>query len=143
LVNLDAASYKRKGNKWLVPIQNWVNDHGGGTIIPFSVEWEEGLWKCKDDPVAKEAYLNEVPGLKSTLPRIVKVGYNALNLQYFFTAGDTEVRCWTIPGAGAIHSDFERGFIKAEVVSYDDFKSLCGGQKSMVRIVITGRLVLA
>jgi hypothetical protein len=41
LVNLDAKSYKRKANKWLVPINKWVESHGGGIIIPFSVEWEQ------------------------------------------------------------------------------------------------------
>ena len=72
LVNVDMESftlytihYKRKGNKWLIPINEWVQKHGGGTIIPFSVEWEQGLWEVKDDPVAKQAYLDEVPGLKS------------------------------------------------------------------------------
>ena len=146
LVNLDAKSFKRKANKWLVPINEWVQSHGGGIIIPFSVEWEQELWKVKDDPAAKEAFLAEANGAKSILPRIVKVGYNALNLQYFFTAGDTEVRCWTIPAgacapeaAGAIHTDFERGFIKAEVVAYEDFKSLCNGQKSMANIKAAGK----
>lgn len=81
LVNLDSKSFKRKGNKWLVPINEWVNNHGGGIIIPMSVEWEQGLWNVKGDPAAKEAYLAETAGCKSALPRIVKVGYNALNLQ--------------------------------------------------------------
>ena len=145
LVNLDQKSFKRKANKWLVPINDWVSSHGGGIIIPMSVEWEQELWKVKDDPVAKEAFLTEA-GAKSVLPRIVKVGYNALNLQYFFTAGDTEVRCWTVPGgacapeaAGVIHTDFERGFIKAEVCSYDDFKALSNGQKSMANVKAAGR----
>ena len=129
-----------------MPIGEWVKTHGGGQVIPFSVEWEEGLWRTKADPAAREAYLAEVAGCKSVLPRIVKVGYNVLNLQYFFTAGDTEVRCWTIPGgacapeaAGAIHTDFERGFIKAEVCSYDDFRSLCDNKKSMANIKAAGR----
>ena len=143
LVNLDARSFKRKANKWLVPINEWVTSHGGGIIIPFSVEWEQELWKVKNDPVAKEAFLAEADGARSILPRIVKVGYNALNLQYFFTSGEDEVRCWTIPAgacapeaAGVIHTDFERGFIKAEVCAYDDFKALCNGQKSMANIKV-------
>jgi obg-like ATPase 1 len=146
LVNLDIASFKRKGNKWLPLISEWVNSHGGGTVIPLSVEWEQKLWELRGDPAGKEAFLNESAGLKSVLPRIVKVGYNVLNLQYFFTAGEDEVRCWTIPAnatapeaAGAIHTDFERGFIKAEVVSYDDFKALCNGQKSMANIKAAGK----
>lgn len=146
LVNLDAKSFKRKANKWLIPINNWVNSHGGGIIIPMSVEWEQQLWNLREDPAAQEAFLKEVPDLKSVLPRIVKIGYKALNLQYFFTAGDTEVRCWTIPAgacapeaAGAIHTDFERGFIKAEVCSFDDFKALSGGAKSMAAVKAAGK----
>lgn len=146
LVNLDASSFKRKANKWLPKINEWVNSHGGGQIIPMSVDWEEQLWKLKGDPAARAAYLAEVDGLKSTLPRIVKVGYNVLNLSYFFTAGEDECRCWTIcqgytapEAAGVIHTDFERGFIKAEVVAYDDFKELCGGQKSYANIKAAGK----
>jgi len=146
LINLDLKSFKRKANKWLVPIDTWVKSHGGGQVIPFSVEWEQGLWAVRDDPAAREAYLTEVPGLKSVTPRIIKVGYNVLNLQYFFTSGEDEVRCWTIPAgcsapeaAGAIHTDFERGFIKAEVCAYDDFKSLCNGQKSYANIKAAGK----
>lgn len=144
LVNLDIASFKRKGNKWLPKIDAWVKSHGGGTVIPFSVEWEQQLWQLRDNPEAKAAFLAE-NGLKSMLPRIVKVGYNVLNLIYFFTAGEPEVRCWTIPAgacapeaAGAIHSDFERGFIKAEVCSFDDFKELATG-KSMAPIKAAGK----
>jgi obg-like ATPase 1 len=146
LVNLDAASFKRKGNKWLPHIQKWVDEHGGGQVIPFSVEWEQGLWNLRNDPAAKETYLADSNGAKSILPRIVKVGYNVLNLQYFFTAGEDEVRCWTIPAgatapesAGTIHTDFERGFIKAEVCAFEDFKTLSGGQKSYANIKAAGK----
>lgn len=146
LVNLDAASFKRKGNKWLVPIDKWVKEHGGGRIIPFSVEWEAELFNLRGNPEAQEAFLANSGDLKSVLPRIVKVGYNALNLQYFFTSGEDEVRCWTIPtgatapeAAGAIHSDFERGFIKAEVVAFEDFKTLSNGQKSMANVKAAGK----
>jgi obg-like ATPase 1 len=146
LVNIDEKSFRRKGNKWLVPISDWVKTHGGGQIIPVSVEWEQKLWALKEDPVAKEAFLAESSGLKSALPRIIKIGYNVLNLIYYFTAGETEIRCWTIPGgacapeaAGAIHSDFERGFIKAEVVAFDDFKELCDGKRSMGPIKAAGK----
>lgn len=159
LVNLDLRSFRRRANKWLPKINEWVQSHGGGTVIPMCVEFEQKLWNLKDDPEARDAYLKEInsplegqtlppdaPPLKSVLPRIVKVGYNVLQLQYFFTAGEDEVRCWTIPSgctapeaAGAIHSDFERGFIKAEVCSYDDFKSLCNGQKSYANIKAAGK----
>jgi obg-like ATPase 1 len=79
------------------------------------------------------------------LPRIVKVGYNVLSLCYFFTAGEDEVRAWTIPvgalapeAAGAIHTDFERGFIKAEVMAFNDFKELSTG-KSVAPVKAAGK----
>ncbi|MBS3973622.1 MAG: redox-regulated ATPase YchF [Actinobacteria bacterium] len=69
------------------------------------------------------------------LNRVIREAYRLLGLQSFFTAGEKEVRAWAIPigakapqAAGAIHSDFERGFIKAEVIAYDDYIAL-GGEK--------------
>jgi len=67
---------------------------------------------------------------------------------YYFTAGEKEVRCWTLikgstapQAAGVIHSDFERGFIKAEVVSYDDFKEHSGGdKKGMANVKAAGKM---
>jgi obg-like ATPase 1 len=47
LVNVDKRSWLRKGNKWYAPINEWVKTHGGGTIIPFSVEWEQELWALR------------------------------------------------------------------------------------------------
>ena len=65
----------------------------------------------------------------STLEKVITQGYKALNLQYFFTAGPDEVKAWTIQkgtkapqAAGRIHTDFEKGFIMAEVMNYADFK---------------------
>ena len=65
----------------------------------------------------------------STLEKVITQGYKALNLQYFFTAGPDEVKAWTIQkgtkapqAAGRIHTDFEKGFIMAEVMNYVDFK---------------------
>jgi len=70
------------------------------------------------------------PGLN----RVIRAGYRLLGLQTFFTAGPKEVRAWTVPvgtrapqAAGVIHTDFERGFIRAEVTAYDDFVA-CGGE---------------
>ena len=145
LINIDRNSFLRKANKWFGPINEWVQSHGGGTIIPFSVSWEQELWALRDDPEAKAAFLAEANGLKSVLPRIVKVGYNVLSLIYFFTAGEDEVRAWTIPSgalapeaAGAIHTDFERGFIKAEVMAFSDFKELATG-KSVAPVKAAGK----
>jgi GTP-binding protein YchF len=146
LVNVDKKSWLRKANKWYIPINDWVQSHGSGIIIPICVEWEQELWDLREDAVAKKAFLDETPGLKCVLPRLIKVGYNVLDLMYYFTAGDPEVRCWTIPrgacapeAAGVIHTDFERGFIKAEVCAFDDFKTLCDGKKSMANIKAAGK----
>lgn len=73
----------------------------------------------------------EEPGLN----RVIRAGYQLLNLGTYFTAGVQEVRAWTMPknatapqAAGVIHSDFERGFIRAEVIAYDDFIACKGEQ---------------
>ncbi len=71
------------------------------------------------------------------LPKIIKLGYKSLNLVHFFTAGEDEVRCWTVQdgakapqAAGVIHTDFEKGFICAEVMKYDDFVR-CGSEQAV------------
>ena len=73
----------------------------------------------------------EEPGLN----RVIRAGYRLLKLETFFTAGPKEVRAWTIPvsatapqAAGKIHTDFERGFIRAEVITYDDYLEYGGEQ---------------
>ena len=79
------------------------------------------------DPEDKQMFLEDMGLEKSGLDRLVKLGYHLLGLISFLTAGPKEVRAWTIPegtrapqAAGKIHSDFERGFIRAEIVAYDD-----------------------
>jgi len=83
---------------------------------------------------------------KSVIPRIIRSGRQALCLQSYYTAGPKEVRAWSIQvgttapqAAGVIHSDFERGFIKAEVCAFDDFKALHQGQASMAKIKEGGK----
>jgi obg-like ATPase 1 len=145
LINLSQADYVRKKNKWLPKIHQWVTSHGGGVMIPFSVEFETNLWKLKDSPTEREAFLEETKAT-SQLPKIITNGYSQLGLIYYFTAGDKEVRAWTVregclapQAAGVIHTDFERGFIKAEVVSFSDYKALCGDKKGMAAIKDAGK----
>lgn len=83
------------------------------------------------DPSEKEEFLASYGLAESGLDRFIKAGYRALNLITYLTAGPTESRAWTITNgmkapqaAGVIHSDFERGFIKAEVMSFDDLDRL-------------------
>ena len=89
------------------------------------------------DESEKEEYLNSI-GLNETgLNKVIRTGYNILDLITYFTSGPKETRAWTIPretiapkAASVIHTDFEKGFIRAETISYDDFISFQGDQGS-------------
>ena len=124
LVNITEEEFASKRNKWLAKIKAWIDEHSpGDTLIPFSGELESKL--------GSEASMAEAKAKGSALPKIIVTGYATLQLQYFFTAGPDEVRAWTIrrgakapQAAGVIHTDFERGFIMAEVMRYDDLHSL-------------------
>ncbi|KAH8793339.1 P-loop containing nucleoside triphosphate hydrolase protein [Hyaloscypha finlandica] len=147
LVNLTMKDYLRQKSKYLPPIAAWVTSHGGvpRDVIPFSIEFEEKAYSLRNDHDALKTFLGEGK-VKSRLEKIITEGFTKLGLQYYFTAGEKEIRCWTIPrgclapqAAGAIHTDFERGFIKAEVVAYADFHDLCDGAKSMAPIKAAGK----
>ncbi len=99
-------------------------------IIAGSIEQE----LCQLSPDEQQDYLTELDMVEPGLYRLIKAGYELLGLITFFTVGEKETKAWTIPkgtkapaAAGAIHTDFERGFIRAEVTSYDDFIN-CGGE---------------
>jgi ribosome-binding ATPase YchF (GTP1/OBG family) len=91
----------------------------------------------------KDLGLDE-PGLN----RVIRAGYALLGLQTYFTAGEKEVRAWTVrkgatapQAAGVIHTDFERGFIRAEVIAYDDYVALKGeqGAKEVGKLRLEGK----
>ncbi|KAE9971461.1 hypothetical protein Vi05172_g10031 [Venturia inaequalis] len=147
LVNLSMKDYLRQKNKYLPSIMKWVTDHGGAAtdVIPFSVEFEEKIWSLRDDPEQLSDFYTEIK-VKSRISKIVTEGFTKLGLQYYFTAGEKEVRCWVVQkgtlapqAAGVIHGDFERGFIKAEVVAYQDFHDYCEGGKSLGPIKAAGK----
>ncbi|XP_010538270.1 PREDICTED: obg-like ATPase 1 [Tarenaya hassleriana] len=128
LVNMTERDYQRKKNKFLPKIHAWVQEHGGEPIIPFSGALERNLADMLPDEAAKYCEENTV---QSVLPKIIKTGFSAINLIYFFTAGPDEVKCWQIrrqtkapQAAGTIHSDFEKGFICAEVMKFEDLMEL-------------------
>ena len=128
VVNLTKKDYARKANKWLKKIHEWVMGHGGGVIIPFSGAFEAEL---QDVPEEGKAEYEKEQGMTSVLPKIIKTGFSTIHLIYFFTAGPDEVKAWCIrkgfkapQAAGAIHTDFERGFICAEVMGFDTLKEL-------------------
>jgi len=95
-------------------------------VVPFSARIEAELAELP--PEDRTDFLASL-GLESAgLDRLIRAGYHLMGLQTYFTAGEPEVRAWTIhrgdaapAAAGVIHSDFERGFIRAETVSFDDF----------------------
>ena len=80
----------RKKNKWLAKIHAWVQEHGGGNMIPFSVEWEQKLWSLREDLDGKKAFLDECKCV-SSLPKMVVQGYKELDLIYYFTAGEARI----------------------------------------------------
>jgi len=130
LVNMSEEEYIKKKSKWLAKIKAWVDEADGGVIIPFSAGLEAKLVELDQSsgPPAVEEYLKE-KGTTSGLTKIIKSGFSTLNLIYFFTAGTDEVKCWTIrqgtlapQAAGTIHTDFEKGFICAEIMTFEDFK---------------------
>nr|XP_026494808.1 adenylate kinase 9 isoform X2 [Vanessa tameamea] len=127
LVNLSEKDYIRKKNKWLPKLKEWIDKNDpGAPLIPFSGVLESKLFEM--DPDEKQQFLKE-NNITSALDKIIVQGYKALQLEYFFTAGADEVKAWTIQkgtkapqAAGRIHTDFEKGFIMAEVMHYKDFK---------------------
>ncbi|KAG0238766.1 hypothetical protein BGW42_002632 [Actinomortierella wolfii] len=129
LCNLSENDFIRKKNKWLPKIHEWVQKNNpGDLLIPMSASLELRLSLMDEAEKAEE--LKKL-GTNSAFPKIIVSGYNTLNLIYYFTCGPQEVRCWTIrkgtkapQAAGVIHSDFERGFIMAETMRYDDLKEL-------------------
>ncbi|XP_030379505.1 obg-like ATPase 1 [Scaptodrosophila lebanonensis] len=128
LVNLSDKDFIRKKNKWLPKIKEWIDKNDpGALLIPFSGAFEHEL--AEKDPLERKAYEEETK-CKSQLDKIIITGYKALQLEYFFTAGPDEVKAWTVQkgtkapqAAGRIHTDFEKGFIMAEVMHFDDFKA--------------------
>jgi GTP-binding protein YchF len=100
-------------------------------VVPFSAKIEAELAELP--PEDRADFLGSL-GLESAgLDRLIVAGYELLGLQTYFTAGEQEVRAWTIhkgdtapQAAGVIHTDFERGFIRGETVGYEDFVSLGG-----------------
>ncbi len=111
-------------NENVVKVQEYAKQEGA-EVIPLCVKIEEELSSLEDNDKAE---MLEALGLTSSgLDKLIKASYDLLGLMSFLTAGEPEVRAWTIKkgtkapqAAGKIHSDIERGFIKAEVISFDD-----------------------
>ena len=118
-------------------------DEEGSQIIPICAKLEADIAEL-DDPDEKAMFMEELGVKESGLDRLIRSSYTLLGLISYLTSGEDECRAWTIrrgtkapQAAGKIHSDFERGFIRAEVVSYDDLMA-CGSmaaarEKGMIR----------
>ncbi|MBL6952249.1 MAG: redox-regulated ATPase YchF [Alphaproteobacteria bacterium] len=109
-----------------------ARQNAGMVVISASIEAELAQL---DDGEEKDAFLEDLGLSEAGLDRVIRAGYELLGLLTYFTAGPQEVRAWTItdgtlaPGAaGVIHGDFERGFIRAETIAYEDFLS-CNGEQ--------------
>ncbi|MFC6276517.1 redox-regulated ATPase YchF [Psittacicella hinzii] len=105
----------------------------GSVVVPICAAIEAEIAQLDEEE--KAAFLADLGLEESGLDRVIRAGYKLLQLQTYFTAGVKEVRAWTIPvgatapqAAGVIHTDFERGFIRAEVTAYDDFVA-CNGEQ--------------
>ena len=111
-------------NEYFKKIVEFAKTENSGAIA-ISGKIEEELSTLEDDE--KQAFLEDLGAKESGLDKLIRASYSLLGLMSFLTAGEPEVRAWTIKNgtkapqaAGKIHSDIERGFIRAEVVSYDD-----------------------
>lgn len=113
-----------------------VREHAkkeNASVVPVCAAFESEL--AGMDEEEQQVFLQEIGLSDSGLNRMIQAGYELLGLQTYFTAGKKEVRAWTIQkgatgpqAAGVIHTDFERGFIRAEVIAYDDFVKYKGEQ---------------
>jgi len=112
-------------NEYVKQVKEYAAAHGCKSVV-ISAKLEEELSQLEDEE--KEMFLEELGLQESGLDRLVAEAYSLLGLETFFTEGEKECRAWTFKKgmkapecAGVIHTDFEKGFIKAEVVSYEDF----------------------
>ena len=103
-----------------------IAEEENAQLVPICNKLEAEIAELDDED--KLEFLADLGMEEPGLNRVIRAGYNLLNLHTYFTAGEKEVRAWTIPidatapkAAGKIHTDFEKGFIRAEVVGYDDY----------------------
>ena len=127
-VSEEEAGREPLDNPMYAALKAYAESEGAG-ILPVCAQIEAEIAELSAEE--KKAFLDDLGIAESGLDRLIKASYALLGLISFLTAGPKEVRAWTItkgtkaPGAaGKIHSDFERGFIRAEVVSFDDLKRI-------------------
>lgn len=142
--NVDQSSLK--GNKHTEAVAAAVKGENAEVlIIDAGIEAEIAQLESPED---RKAFLDEMGLDEPGVSKLIKAAYKLLSLSTYFTAGETEVRAWTImvgtkapQAAGVIHTDFEKGFIKAEVISYDDYLKYGSEQacRDAGRLMIQGK----
>jgi GTP-binding protein YchF len=133
--NVDESSVK-DGNQHVEAVkQNVANENAEVLVVGAAIEAEI---TDLTDPDERALFLDELGLEEPGVNRLIRAAYRLLNLRTYFTAGEKEVRAWTIhagdtapQAAGVIHTDFEKGFIRAEVIGYDDYVQL--GSENAVR----------
>ena len=129
--NVDEGS-AATGNAFSEQVVKMAADQGAGTVV-ISAQIEEEISQLDADEA--EEFLSELGLDEAGLDRLIRAGHDLLNLETYFTVGPKEARAWTIragtkapQAAGVIHGDFEKGFIRAETIAYDDFIASNGEQ---------------
>ena len=132
ICNVDEQSIE-KGNEYS---EKFINKYGEKNTLIISAEIENQINQLGDED-EKENYMKMIKMKETGLNNLIKKGYDLLSLETFFTSGPEESRAWTVTknctapkAAGEIHTDFEKGFIRAETVSYKDFVENGGWLKS-------------
>ncbi len=143
--NVDDAS-AASGNHYVDEVREAIKDEGAGLLI-VAAATESDIAEL-DTWEERQEFLQEIGLEESGVSRLIRAAYNLLDLQTYFTAGPDEVRAWTFRRgskaprcAGIIHTDFEKGFIRAEVIKYDDFVNLGGEQavKEVGKMAVEGK----
>ncbi len=131
ICNVDEA-HAASGNEYSKRVEEMAAAQGAAAVV-ISAAIEEEIAQLDDED--RDAFLEELGLDESGLDRIIKAGHALLGLETYFTVGPKEARAWTIregtaapQAAGVIHGDFERGFIRAETIAYDDFVEYGGEQ---------------
>lgn len=135
LCNVEEAAAKA-GNSWVPRVQEAVADEGAEVIfLAAATEADIAELESYEE---RQLFLEDLELEEPGVNRVVRAAYDLLNLQTYFTAGEKEVKAWTIgkgftapQAAGVIHTDFEKGFIRAEVIPYEVYKSY--GSEAAVR----------
>lgn len=142
VANINEDEISKEDNKYVKSVKEYASREGSEVIV-VCAKIEEELSELNNED--KKEFLNDLGITESGLDKLVRATYDLLGLSTYFTSGVDEVRAWTFKKgmkapacAGIIHTDFERGFIKAEVMSFDDLKEL----GSEIKVKEAGKLRL-